>query len=227
MAYRWTEQTIRWYCDAAVYTGFFHHLAGLLQEYLPQEETVCDLGCGIGCLALELAALGYRTTAVDHDRMATQWLQGVCRQRAGPRPSVLCRDWNDLGPGPRWDNIIMVNAGRTAEETMLFRRLCAKRLLLVNRTHKNSHVRADGGASARRHEIRRDYGTDCLAHRTFSMEFGQPFTSMEEARAYVSEMSEGQGTAEVLSGLVATGDAAFPLYLPYRKELELFLLPAI
>ena len=56
----WTEEKILWYQEAVAYFGYDRVLADAAEPYLPREETVCDLGCGSGYLAMELARRGYR-----------------------------------------------------------------------------------------------------------------------------------------------------------------------
>lgn len=220
----WTEQTVSWYAAAVAYTGFDCRLADILTRYLPKNETICDLGCGIGYLALELATRGYRVTAIDQSAEAISWLRSERERRTLPTLEVLQTDWRTLADQPLWDNVVMVSAGRRAEKEMFYQRLCRKRLLVVDRLRLSSHVRADGGASARRQRLTETEEGRVL---TFSLEFGQPLASLEDAKAYISTFG-GAGVAEsTLSTLVKTGNTDFPLYLPYRKDLELIVKPSL
>lgn len=90
--YRWTEQSILWHAEAVAYMGFDRKLADVLQLYLPPEETVYDLGCGMGYLALELARRGYKVTAVDYDVKAIRWLRLECNRRSLSKLNALEQD---------------------------------------------------------------------------------------------------------------------------------------
>jgi len=59
----WSEKRIEWYQRAVAYNRFDAALADAVEPFLPLGETVCDLGCGIGYLAAELARRGYDVTA--------------------------------------------------------------------------------------------------------------------------------------------------------------------
>ena len=222
---RWTDQTILWYAAAVEYTKFGRKLADILTEYLPVNETVCDLGCGIGYLALELAARGYAVTAMDREPVPLNWLRKESAWR-NSHLTVLEQDWHKLAVEPRWDNVVMVCSGRT-EDTGTFRRFCRKRLIVVDRLSRTSHVRADGGLSAVRLELPQDVEHNCLAHWTFSLEFGQPLTSRKEARAYITHYGGGAAEEVTLSTLQETWDPDYPFYLPHRKDMRLTVYPAL
>jgi len=67
MLFGWDEQTIRWFLDASAYTDFHQTLARKITPYLDPGDTLCDLGCGLGRLDLELAPHVMCLTAVDID----------------------------------------------------------------------------------------------------------------------------------------------------------------
>ena len=80
----WSEQKIEWYQQAVAFFGFDRVLADAIAPYLPPEETVCDMGCGTGYLAMELARRGYRVTAVDDSELAIRYLEEEAARRGLP-----------------------------------------------------------------------------------------------------------------------------------------------
>ena len=216
--YRWTEKSVRWYAEAVAFTGVDRALAERLTPYLPRGETVCDLGCGIGFLAMELARRGYETTAVDHDPEAMAWLRTRREQLGLENLRPLERSWDELS-GEAWDNVIMVSAGGGGHDPEFYRRLCRKRLIVVDRAKLTSHVRPEGRPSARRDSLY-DWESGASVRVDFTLEFGQPFRSVEEAREYIEFMG-GSEVEETLKALQKTDSPDFPLYLPYSKEMEL------
>ncbi|HHU22021.1 MAG TPA: methyltransferase [Clostridiales bacterium] len=225
MAFTWSEKTINWYAAAVAFTGFGQKLADVLTNFLPKNETVCDMGCGIGYLALELASRGYRVTAIDKDTRAIGWLRNELQRRGISLLEVVERDWLSLRDRPLWDNIVMVSAGRRSDKDLFFRSLCRKRLIIIDRTNLDSHVRSDGGTSVWCLNLPTERGEHLTL--TFSLEFGQPLKSVEDARDYISTFGGAETLEDTLSTLINTGNADYPFYLPYRKNLELIIKPSV
>ena len=63
----WDEDGVRWYQAAAAYSDFHARLAKMIAMGLTPDDTLCDLGCGVGCLSLALAPYVREVTAVDID----------------------------------------------------------------------------------------------------------------------------------------------------------------
>jgi len=66
----WNEKSIRWMEEAANYTGYYQKLAERISPYLKKDDTVCELGCGLGFLACALAPKVTHITAVDISGLA-------------------------------------------------------------------------------------------------------------------------------------------------------------
>ena len=71
----WSEKRIEWYQRAVEWNGMDRYLADMFCTHLPLEETVCDLGCGTGYIAMELARRGYDTTAFDWNPVTMGYLE--------------------------------------------------------------------------------------------------------------------------------------------------------
>ena len=189
---------------------------------------MCDLGCGVGYLALELNARGYEVAAVERDPRATAVIRSAAEEERRSGLRILEEDWTRLPQCPQWDNVVMINI-TDPKEWQRGRRLCRKRLIVAARRSQRSHVRAHGAPSA---FCGRAYGpqscerdglcvSDCV-----SLEFGQPFSSEEEMRDYLSFFGGGDDVEAMRAQVVATGRARFPLYLPYRKDMNIFVFSA-
>ena len=51
----WNEDMIRFLRDASEHSDYHHLLAEYLAKRLPENAHVCDAGCGLGYLSLQLA----------------------------------------------------------------------------------------------------------------------------------------------------------------------------
>ena len=226
--YPWTEDRVGWYQRAVDYTGFDKKLASLLTPYLPVGETACDLGCGTGYLALELARRGYEVTAVDRSRVCLDWLQDKRDAEGLNGLTIRETDWNELAGKACWDHVVMAFAGKLDRDLEQYMALCRRQLILVVKTSVQSHVQSDGIPPRFRRdgdeleEQFRQMGLN-YTRRDERVEFGQPLLSREEALRYLAAFeAPGGGPGSALERLRETGDPAMPLYLPGEKALAIF-----
>ena len=66
----WTETMVRFMQDAAENSPYQRELAQWICSQLPQARHVCDAGCGLGFLSLELADRFPEVTAADVSQQA-------------------------------------------------------------------------------------------------------------------------------------------------------------
>ena len=224
--YEWTQKRIDWYKKAIEYTRFDEQLADALAPQLPKDESVCDLGCGTGYLALSLARRGYSVTAADKSRTALDVLRADAATEPGLELRIIEADWGDFSECGLWDNVIMVCAGGFDEELSHYRRLCRKRLIVVTRWDNLSRVRCDGGASQRfvlvpdLVQLANGRGESY----NVSLEFGQPFATLDEAREYIIYFGGEQDLENTLKNLEKTGNEKFPFYMKHPKKLIIYVL---
>ncbi|MEG2083846.1 MAG: class I SAM-dependent methyltransferase, partial [Oscillospiraceae bacterium] len=66
-AFEWSPDKVRWYRDACEYSENDRNarIADAVMGQLPTFPSVCDIGCGIGCLSLELAKQASRMLALE------------------------------------------------------------------------------------------------------------------------------------------------------------------
>ena len=226
--FEWTTERIDWYERALSYTGYASLLAEELIEYLPISESVCDLGCGTGYLARELALRGYEVWGADRSRLALNVLRKEKDRLNLHKLSVLEANWADIKGTELWDNVIMVSAGHFDSELMKYLSLCKKRLILVVKEDKSSHVLPKGQKSALR---KRDYLVSDLLKdfeysvKSFYPEFGQPLLSMDEAKKYISYFGgDVESEKSALGRVIQTGRADYPYYLPNKSEKLIYVI---
>jgi SAM-dependent methyltransferase len=224
----WSRQRIEWYQRAVAYTHFDRLLADAIVPYLPKGETVCDLGCGTGYLAMELARRGYAVTAFDANELTQSYISQEAWRRGLPGLTPQRGSWFDLPREPHWDHVVMVFAGHLDQDLSLFLDLCRKQLILVLKDGDDSHVQADG-VSPLKHVPVRQVEAQLGGYRYLSfgltLPFGQPLKSMEECRAYLETFdADIWGAHSALHRVRESGDPLYPLYLPGEKRMRLFVV---
>lgn len=225
----WTEKRIDWYQRAVAWNGFDKVLVDNISRFVPQDESICDMGCGTGYLAMELARRGYETSAFDMNEVTMAYLrEEVPRRGLSEKLTLRQGSWDELGDEPLWDNVVMVFAGHMEDELQRFLGFCRKRLIVIIRESSKSHVQADG-VTPRRH-TKPGQMEEVLDGMKYDMvpivtEFGQPLRSMEECIDYLETFGADTKSADSkIHNAVKTSDSEFPLFLPNEKQMRMYVI---
>jgi SAM-dependent methyltransferase len=241
MLFIWNEKTLDWFKTASVYTGFHRKLASIVRPYVADCETLCDVGCGLGLLDLELAKDLRSILCVDKSEAVIGTLNELIRERDARNVVARAADVNTL-TGERRDAVIMSFFGSSLEDIVRFSAICDKRMILIVH-EKASAARCVNAVSLRPKPFGaaevRGFLTDRnlrFQERRAALEFGQPFKSAADARDFVRIYTDSMldatgkdGPAEqerlygdIESRLIETGRADYPVYLPKRKRIAVF-----
>ena len=225
----WEDQTLTWYRRAAAHSSYHRDMAALISPHIPAGASVCDLGCGPGCLSLALLEHIPAVTALDRDPGALGLLRELGAGRNGL--TILDADAMAMPPDWHWDCMILSFFGRITigDHLAYFMSHCDRLISIVNAGPKSSFSAT--GASARKKEYTpqvaaflRDNGW----HFTVSehtLEFGQPLTDLADARAFVKRYSPPDvptTDADLIARLRPLPDGGF--YLPNTKRFGLFII---
>jgi precorrin-6B methylase 2 len=241
MDFIWNEKTIGWFIAASEYTGFHGNLAALARPHVDDCETLCDIGCGLGLIDLELAKHVRGVVCVDRNEAAINALNGLISARGASNVAARVADANELAADERHDAVIMSFFGSSVDAVARFMTLCVKKMILIVHAKPSPAGRVNAvslrpkplGAD----EVRRFLTGRGASFREFdaAIEFGQPFKSREDARdflrVYASETARAAGVVgperlcdDMENRLVETGESDYPLYLPKPKELAMFVV---
>jgi len=223
--FTWSEDGIRWYEDAAAWTGYHVRIAEKLSGYLNPEDEICDVGCGTGSLSAELTSTVRKITSVDVDDRALDCLRTKIRNGGISNIEIRHMDYTCL-PEDFCDVVVACSFGVFAKNGASFLKLAKKRLIMVKRK-----------ILASREGFSKDYGRGNMAymdekylqenHIPYRMEsyeddFGQPLRSREDAVRFTEHYRMNSAEESVDDFLnrrmVSTGDEIFPYYLPNPME---------
>lgn len=222
----WTEDSIEWY-RAAAQAGTFHaDLAQILLSKIEKDESVCELGCGLGYLAAELAKGCHSVLAVDTDARAL----AVLRERQIENVTILCGDAHALPPDVQCDTMVLCFFGRLTENDNFDRYFahCTRRLIAIVNSSTQSVISPTG--KSRPEKERSPQIAAFLQARNVpfhlqetTLSFGQPFKTQTEAQAFMrhydKNSTEEQIKAHAKADLLKTDDG---YYLPYQKKIGIF-----
>ena len=204
-------------------------LARELGAFLHPEDRVCDAGCGLGLLSRALLPYCGHVTAIDRSPAA---IADLTARGHDPRLTALTGDIRDLPPQKPYDAMVFCLFGGTDEILDIAARQCGGTALVVRRDFRqhqfSTGVRMAGHTAADMEQELRRRGLTCTLRR-FTLEFGQPFRSVEDALAFFRLYSR-DGTVPARQELEARLEPSpwpdYPLYLPNPKPLCLLAIPA-
>lgn len=224
----WNARTLQWYVDAEEYTGFFRALAAEIAPALAGVQTLCDLGCGPALFDFEIAPLVKSIECADTSEAALAFVAARA-QTLGLRNMipVLADCERLLG---RWDVIFMSFFGSRHIDRYL--PLCRKLIAVVFQSsdaalfpgRDRGYVRNTAQNTAEYLDSR-GIAYELVWKR---QEFGQPFSSLEDARDYIKMYAPAVSTEEMelflKQRLVKTESPTFPWYLPRKKTVGIFFI---
>lgn len=225
MMQRWSEDTIRFMEDASSYGNYHEELSRILLPYLPTDGHICDAGCGLGHLALELSKTCKSVTAVDASANA---LRGLLSKELPENLHIIQGDIFSMED--RFDAMIFCYFGKAHEILRLATSGRTGRILVVRRDCSVHHF---SGTPVLRKKHSINTLTQMLEERkipyvseNISLELGQPFRRIEDSLQFFRLYNKSQKEVSLcdLEGkLTLTESKEFPLYYPNVREMELIV----
>lgn len=226
MKFDWNEGTIRRYIEANEYTGFFKNVAQIIKPKLKGFSSLCDIGCGLGLLDLELHHSIKQTTCTDINQTALTTLQRIIDEKNIDNITTQIMDSNNIEG--QWDIILVSFFG--ARELQNFLPHCKKLIAIVHGDKKGKlsppkcHTSKKMSVSDVEENLKAEGIHYSLSHHAF--EFGQPLTSMEDAKEYIKDHTSNITTESLdlyLSQKIKkTGEEKYPFYIPHMKKMGIF-----
>lgn len=228
MRWIWNEQTIRWFLDASAYTGFHKALAKMILPHLRPEDTLCDAGCGLGRLDLELAPHVTAIKAIDMNAQATGVLAIDAQSLGFDNLRVVTGDAMDQSEP--FDILLISFFGKS--NLLDLRRLHRRKIIRVVSADKPSSLYPERFRCKEKETVRSVCGQlDALGAQYIlelgAAEFGQPLRTRSDAELYVLQNAPAAAPDEVdeflNECLKPTSREDFPYYLPFKKEFGIFI----
>ncbi len=144
--YFWTQEKISYMKDAYEYTRFQNILAEHVAKYIEPSDMVCDAGCGLGYLSLELAKYCRHVTAVDISPDVLEVLDSNIGNTDRTGYSYLSNirsldaDIGSLPEDTKFDWVVFCFFGQMPEIIDVMRRHARKGVILIRKTWNNHRL---------------------------------------------------------------------------------------
>ncbi|MDD3653149.1 MAG: methyltransferase domain-containing protein [Desulfotomaculaceae bacterium] len=226
MNFDWNSETIRWYQAANEYTGFNKKIAALIAPKLAGYTSLCDIGCGLGLVDMELCQSINKITCIDISGAAIAFLKKTAADRNIKNIHALLQDCSHLTG--TWDVIYISFFGSRIFKSFLPH--CKKLIVVVSAKNKpelypgSYRKYKKNTVAAFKQDLDSQGIPYSLTEATFN--FGQPLASLEDAHKFVLNYSPQASPDEVANflsqNLTETDDKTYPLFLPHNKSIGIF-----
>lgn len=233
MRFQWSQESIRWFRQAAEQGQFHKKVAELLRPYVTGAETLLDLGCGAGYLSMALSPYIKKIESVDRDRNVLQVLKESAQEKHISNIRPVCMPWRQRLKGEKAQILLMSFFGniRTERQLREFSSLCEKRFIYIVNSDRKSGLSPSGTDNRKKtytEDFRGFLDRNNILYECFEeqLEFGQPFFRMEEAAEFVKyyyPMADEKERNEFLdSHLMRIAQEEW--YLPNLKKVGIFII---
>lgn len=236
MDFRWTNDSIRWFADAADQSDFHQKLADAIRPWLFSDDYLTDIGCGLGYLDLHLSPFVGHVTCIDRDPLAISFLQTKFKKTVGissHRYTIQQGDWRTSCEKRGCDILLMSFFGRIFTSKQLFDYMAMARrgLIYIINTDAGSAF-SPSGKSVKQKQYQDGFSAILrranLSHEVIRLtsEFGQPLSDIADARAftlhYHPSFSEETTDRYLERNLISVKNG---LYLPCTKDITIYFIP--
>lgn len=213
----WSEEAVKWYYDAANYTGYFRHLADRLEHYLKPEDRILDLGCGPGFLVDELNRRGYHARGVDCCQWAMSHWQHRCAAESRPFPGHQIDLFAQVPETLACDVVIATHFGRTVKDFAYMLNIPAERYIFVKNLKISQSLRGRHRSTGFDLQYFLEEAGIPYRWETVKLDFSQPMGDLES----VERFKKFYGLSKVR---LTEGEGPMPYLI--RKQKEMMILCA-
>lgn len=229
----WTEKSVRWYEEASKVTHYHDQLASYIVPFLNKKDTACEIACGTGCLARKLAPFVQKYTANDIDTVATAWFENQLKAKPQENIEIVNKNWKKYLQEKQFTSIIASFFPSILYDFDLIKKTEAKQIILIvpNKSYIQSKKVANHKNPAETNKIKLKSSEDIVEFlkehdlscdiKSLSLEFGQPFYSIEEAKIYIQHYYklDDPDTSEFIDKKLIQKDYGY--YFPKAKDISI------
>jgi SAM-dependent methyltransferase len=231
----WNEQTIEWYSRAVGASSFYSCLARQVRPYLNENDSLFDIGCGLGFLSTGLAPFVKKVTAVDINENAIDALLRRCLEKGISNVEAVCADWNAWRPEKRCQVLVMSFFSGLLDNLEKLINLTERYLISILHWEQHSHsfnIAPYLDSQPRKCWESVESVEPELKQRGIPFmlkmvegEFGQPFTTLEDAINFIKyhyKIRDEALISRYLERHLTVSSEGY--YLPNRKKSGIFFI---
>lgn len=231
----WTAEKIHWYQQAANYTKYYQEIFQKIAPFIKKTDHVCDLGCGLGDLSIEIATIANKVTSIDISEDALNVLKEKITRKQIENIEVVQSDWADLDLTPQWDIVVVSFFRQNYEDFVKLLKMARQKVIVVATNGsedtflpKAKKNRNEGKVD----DLKRTFNEHGLQFTCIeqAVQFGQPLASVDDAQAYIKqyvpdcEQDVMEAHIEKRLLKIKDGDFSGQYFFPNKKEIGIFII---
>ena len=231
----WTAEKIGFMRDASECCDYNQRLTEAIAPWLRRDMHLCDAGCGLGYLSLELAEVVRQVTAVDIAPRALEVLRENIGHRDIDNIDIHCGDILTQTLARSYDAMVFCFFGGMDEILEIAKKQCSGSVIVISRNY--THQRFSVGSyqtGAYGHAGAKAFLERCgipYAEKQLELELGQPFRSFSDVRRFFETYSKDTDksvlTDDFLLGkVIETGQTDYPYYMPHHRKVGILKFAA-
>ena len=217
----WNERKIEWYERASLFSDFHTLLSREIESLINKDESILELGSGLGYVSDILAKDGYNISSYDIDERVIE----RAKERSG-LDIYHTADYKDLNI--KGDVVLTIFFGRLWSDDNLSSLLsrAKKRLISIHSLHTGQNDTIKSRKTPGLEEslsFLKDKGLEAKG-KEITIPFPQPLSSLEEAKLFIKESYPGKDVSLYLPYVKKTGDKTYPYILSNKKRMVILAI---
>lgn len=229
MMFLWKNDMIRFMKDASEYGNYNKIIAGEIIQYMNEGMDICEIGCGLGYLSLELSHYVNSVTSIDINEDAVSILKENCKKNKIENIRAVCADAKEVLPKPQtgksYDALISCMFGSIEETVEIAKREAISRVHIVFSLDKSHSFSVGGESREKGYENGITFLDDNKIEyefRKMSLEFGQPLRNIGDAKKFLETYNrdDNKSISEdyIMSRVIKNDSGEYPYYIPMKRE---------
>lgn len=228
--YQWNQDMIYFMDQAAKNTEYYRELVSHIVPYITKDSVLCDVGCGLGELAIELSKKCRKVYAVDISKQAIDALKKKLEKERIENVEAICTDVFTWIPNEQIDATVYCMFGTLDEIDEIGGHLGVRQQLIVRRLVKRHCIKIKEQAKKQHRHSAQSMAEELKKQKKkfdyceMSISLDQPFKNYEEAIRFFelyNKTSEKITLEDVKKRLVEQDNEEYPLLFPAEKRMGL------
>lgn len=209
----WNDDRIMWYKRAAENSSFHKSISSYISRYITSDESIAELGCGLGYFTNEMDMRGYQINGYDIDNDAISFARNNFKKNIYTLKDCFSSDISA-------DIAICIFFGKITHNDNFEKlsNIARKKLIYITGGGSERHI-----PTCEIDTFLKDRNTEFEKEET-TIPFHQPFIDLDEAEQFLSTYYKGTSLEGKRRMIHPTEDERYRYILENNKKLTIYII---